>query len=204
MELIAKRPLKVWVAALGLASVMAWPQAGLAQDAGARINSMTFFAQTLQDKPPIGVRLYDDSDDNIRLKKAFEDQLVKNGYTVDDASSLALSFEIRNSVTASATNDPGRLSVQGQNAGYAGGEEYRATLELYTSDSPRRGVAITDGSLRLDVALTDRTNGRRIWQGWATAPSAGRDPMDLSARLIPMLIESLGKTVRNEEIKGVE
>jgi hypothetical protein len=54
--------------------------------------------------------------------------------------------------------------------------------------------------LRVEIAISDKSNGRCIWHGEAVVDLDGRDPDRSAAAVIPLLVARLGETVRAEPI----
>jgi len=189
---------------LGVALFGAAPVSALAEDIVLKgvLNAMSILP--LDAKRPVKVKLYDDSETSLAMKSAFESALSASGYQVSEDATLTLTFELQNSVNTSTVDDPGRVEIVGHSGGYSQAEEYTARVELFNSQEKERGVATTQGALRLDVALTDRQNGRRLWQGWANADSTAHSERDVGVQLVTPLVHSLGKTLRNQPLSSVQ
>lgn len=55
--------------------------------------------------------------------------------------------------------------------------------------------------LRVEITLDNLTDGRCVWQGEAVHGLDGRDEQTTAERLIPMLVDRLGRTARAEPIE---
>lgn len=183
---------------LAAAVMMSSPTLAEEPPLNGQISAVSFHA--LGKKSAVVVKLYDDSEASVALKSSFEAALKAQGYQVVDNARYALSFDIENNVSGTPTADPGRLQLTGQSGGYSGPEEYTARMELYSSERADRGSAHAAGFMRMDVSITDRSNGRRVWQGWADSNSTGQNPEDVSARLVYPLVQSIGETIRNQPL----
>ena len=147
----------------------------------------------------ITVRPMDDSDENLVLQKRIEGELKAQGYSVSGDGVLILTFETRD--TVGAWSDTGRRSVlefQYKNE--------RLRLNLF--DSAKGGVfnegradgtsIVTPSQYRIDATVDDRRNGERLWQAWATASLQQSDGATLTRSMVPVMVGSLGKTVRRQ------
>ena len=54
------------------------------------------------------------------------------------------------------------------------------------------------GQYRLDATIDDRRSGERLWQGWTTAPLIRSDGQTLSMSMVPVMVESVGSTVKRK------
>ena len=153
----------------------------------------------------IAVRSLSDSDDDMALKRTFEQALRAAGHLLSADATLILTFEVRNEI--GAWSETGRRHVLELTArgGGDGGDNAKALLNLY--DSNRGGVfnrgssgtsIVTPSKYRIDAQIDDRTNGKRLWQGWATADLGGYDSRDLTRAMVPELVKSLGRTIKRQ------
>lgn len=203
----ARRP--ALAAALGL--VLAWgsaaadekaasPDAGAGGAAQAIVNAISF--QPMPERPVFAVRPLDNSDANLKLKTAIEEALRVRGYGVAKDSLLVLNFDTRDEV--GAWSDAGRRTILELKAegGREGGEYAHAKVNVFDSVSGgllnegRGGTSIaTPSTYRIDLTLDDKTNGRRLWQGWAIANLSHGERSDLDRAMIPAIVENLGRTI---------
>jgi hypothetical protein len=155
----------------------------------------------------IAVRSMDDSDENLVLQKRIEGELTAQGYSVSGDGTLILTFETRD--TVGAWSDSGRRSVlefQYKSEEGIGGDNERLRLNLF--DSAKGGVfnegrdhgtlIVTPSLYRIDATVDDRRNGERLWQAWATASLQQSDGATLTRSMVPVMVGSLGKTVRRQ------
>lgn len=164
------------------------------------VNAIAFLP--MAEKAAIAVRPLDDSDANLKLKTAFEQALRARGNGVSADSNLILTFETKDEV--GAWTDEGRRHVLELRAegGREGGEYAHAKVNIYDSQSGgllnqgRGGTAIaTPSAYRIEVTLDDRSNGKRVWQGWTVAKLVHGDRTELSKAMAGALVQSLGRTV---------
>ncbi|MBM3951009.1 MAG: DUF4136 domain-containing protein [Rhodospirillales bacterium] len=176
---------------------------GAGPAAPAVVNAVSF--QPLPERAVFAVRPLDNSDANLRLKVAIEEALRARGFGVAKESSLILSFDTRDEV--GVWTDSGRrtiLELQAQ-GGRDGGEYAHAKVNVFDSASGgllnegRGGTSIaTPSTYRIDATIDDRTNGRRLWQGWAIANLSHGDRTELDRAMIPAIVQNVGRSVTRQ------
>lgn len=169
------------------------------------LNAMGF--RPIAKTQAVSVRLLDDSLANKTMKERIEASLAAAGFTVRDGAPLVLTFETGSTVgNGRPVEDDGRFEfhADGTSAGNRR-DEYSARYKVFTtkSDQDRGSGAAFGGAVRVDFAIDDRSNGQRLWQGWATADSAGRDTAIVSRGLIAPLVAAIGTTARQQPISGM-
>ena len=217
--LFPRAPAFTSAAAFVLGVVLAWIPAvaqekppvgdsGTSAAAQAFVNSVSY--QPLPERAIISVRPLDNSDANMKIKTSIEEALRARGFGVTKDSPLVLSFDTRDEV--GAWSDAGRrtiLELRGESGRESGeftrGEYAHAKVNIFDSTSGgllnegRGGTAIaTPSTYRIDATLDDRTNGRRLWQGWAIANLAYGDRGDLDRAMIPAIVQNLGRTTARQ------
>ncbi|NQU71830.1 MAG: hypothetical protein HQ514_14850 [Rhodospirillales bacterium] len=67
----------------------------------------------------------------------------------------------------------------------------------------RKDTLLSQGLNELHVAIEihDKSNGQCVWQGQAKLDLDGRDEFSTTRQIIPLLVTTLGKTVRAEPLK---
>jgi hypothetical protein len=144
------------------------------------------------------VRVLDDSDENLALKREMEAALTGRGFRIGtDDVPLVLTIDTGESVAAWRTDsqtdrvpmmdDRGRLFPQG---------ELEVTRQVRLP-LPKTTV-VTPPQYRIGVTIDDRASGARIWQGWTSADLSQGEPAELASAMVPKLADSLGRTVREE------
>ena len=151
----------------------------------------------------VAVKPWDNSGDNMRIAKEFENTLKNSGYKISPTARLILSFETKDIIGRWRAGERRHLvEVQGS-GGRNGGEKASAKLNLY---STKKGGVFNEGEAPdnvvpskyvLDVTL-DQKNGPRLWQGQATASLHRTDRFDLVKSMVPIVIEHFGETVRQK------
>jgi hypothetical protein len=152
------------------------------------------------------VRPLDNSDHNMALKKDFERALRRKGYTVSEDATLILSFETLDSGGSWTGGGPNRFVELSNNHDQSGISTPRVRFNLF--DSTRGGIlnskrrdktrTVTPSRFRIDVTVDDKTNGKRLWQGWGSADIGLGNNRDMTRALIPIMVEDLGKTVQQK------
>ncbi len=161
----------------------------------------------------ITVRLTDDSDMHRQMQERFEVALAARGYQVlrgEEAvgSALVLEFDTASSKAPQRLEQGSLVSMRANVGESESDDQVEGVINVFSNTEasliggPVEHAMPSLGGpmLRLDVGLTDRATGRRLWQGWATAgsPSLGRDVIALS--LVDPLSATLGKSVRAQKV----
>lgn len=191
-----------FIGLLVLAAILA--VSSLASAADGMVNSVAF------DPVPRGARLtvetYDDSEHTVILERDFTDAIRRAGYVTEDNAPLAFTFEIRNVIGAWSTGDRRHIfSFETQRGSDGGGDRTEARVNVFNSTSGgllNKGQSetsiATPSSYRIDVTVEDKKAGRTLWQGWTVADLTGADHIELTRRMVPVLVEAIGKTLRQE------
>jgi len=170
------------------------------------MNSVSFrkFPQNAQ----LQVQALDNSDSNLALQKEFERVLLAEGYTLSNNAALVLTFETRDEIGAWTTTDRRHVLSFESKGGREGGENVKARLNVFNSQSGgllnkgQSGTNIaTPSSYRIDVSVEDRSTGKRFWQGWSIAKLGAGDGQTLTTKMIPALVQEIGKTVRQKSFE---
>ena len=167
------------------------------------INSVSF------DKIPVGagmeIRSFDDSDQNVILERDFAAAVTGAGFKTSANGVLILSFETRDEIGTWSQSDGRYIFSFETSGGRGGGENTEARLNVFNSASGgllNKGQGATSinkpSSYRIDATIEDRASGKTLWQGWAVADLLGADGFDLTRRMVPKLVQSIGKTIRQE------
>jgi len=153
----------------------------------------------------IRVRPLDNSDDNLVLQADFEAALRAKGYKVAKDAELILSFETRDEIGSWSTTDRRHILSLESKGGQGGGENAKAKLNVFDSatggllNKGSGGTTITSPSTyRIDATIDDNANGKRLWQGWSVANLNNQDGLSLTRKMVPVLVENLGQTVRRQ------
>jgi hypothetical protein len=165
-------------------------------------------AVAYQDMPKsmsLHVRPFDDSDDNLAIKRQLERALASKGFeSADDGADYIMNFEVRDRIGSLSTGDNRHILSLQAGGGRGGGENSEARVNVYNSQD---GGLLNKGSgnrvsnrtiYRLEVNVEQRASGERIWDGWAEAELIGGDSRDLLRRMVPTLVKGLGQTIKRE------
>lgn len=156
------------------------------------------------------VEIFDDSDDNKRLKVKFEDQLQSQGYTISKDARLILSFEIKGTSGTWTGGGPNRLVEIGNAGNHTGTDAPDVRVNIFDNQrggllnpKPSKGVTqVAPSQYRLEASIEDRTNGKRLWQGWSIASIGGADDPTIQNAMVKPIVEHIGKTVRDQTFTG--
>lgn len=153
----------------------------------------------------IQVLPYDDSDANIEVQRVFERILRQHGYKISETAKLILNFETRDEIGSWSGTDRRHLLSLEASGGRGGGEDASARLNFFDSKSGglinkgKGGTSIaTPSSYRIDATIEDRSSGKRLWQGWSVGKLGAGDGQSLTLKMVPVLVEGIGKTVRQK------
>ena len=151
------------------------------------------------------VQALDDSDNNLKLQKIFEDALRQRGYKISAAAPLILTFETRDEIGNWSETDRRHLLSFEARGGRGGGEDAKARLNFFDSSTGglinkgKSGTSIaTPSSYRIDATVEDRSTGKRYWQGWSEGKLGAGDGQELNRKMVPVLVEGIGKTIRQK------
>ncbi len=154
----------------------------------------------------IFVRPLDNSDQNLALQKDFERALKGKGFIVAKNANLILTFETHDTPGSWSGGGPNRFLELSNNDAQTGVDAPRVLFNLF--NSTRGGIlnpnrkdrtrTVTPSSFRIDVSLDDKTNGKRLWQGWSSADIRVGDGNSTSRTMVPALIDGFGQTVRRK------
>jgi len=155
----------------------------------------------------ITVETFDDAKEIVKLKKLFEEELRAEGYTVSDNARLILSFEARDESGKWTGGGPNRLIELRNSQNHTGDNAPDVRVSIFDSQrggllNPKRDKGITQvapSEFRIDASIEDRSNGKRLWQGWSvTTDSIGAEDSARHRSMVKPIVENIGKTVRSE------
>lgn len=170
------------------------------------LNAVSYF--DLPQSEAVTVETFDDSDATMVLQTRFIDELRAQGYTVTDNARLILSFVTRDTTGTWSGGGPNRLIEFKNSDDHTGTEAPDVRLNIYDNRrggilNPKRDAGITEvapSQYRIEAALEDRSNGRRLWEGWSVADIGASDNPEIHAAMVKPIISSIGKTVRDQRI----
>jgi hypothetical protein len=182
----------VTLALATLAAFLAW-----AEPTGeGTLNAVAF--EPMPARAVLEVRVLDNSDENLAIEREIEAALASHGFRIGtDDPSLVLTIDTSERVGAWSTtssidrvptmDDRGRLFPQG---------ELDVTRQVRLP-LPRTTI-VTPPQYRIGITIDDRVSGERVWQGWTIADLSEGQPAELASAMVPKLVESFGRTVREE------
>jgi len=154
----------------------------------------------------LAVRALDDSDESLELSHQFARELKARGYRLDPKAELVLTFEVLDELGAYTFTDKRYfLDVQGTTSGTEGSEARFSVFNSKTGGILNEGLGgtkiVTPTKYRLKVTIDGPAEAGRIeryWQGWATGNLGAATNESLIGAMVVPLVDSLGKTVKNE------
>ncbi len=160
----------------------------------------------------IFVRPLDNSDSNLVLQKDFERALKSKGYTIGKDATLILTFETRDDSGAWVGGGENRFVELSNNSDQSGVNAPRVHLNLFNSrrggllNPDRKDVTrtVTPSSFRIDVTIDDKSNGKRMWQGWGSASIRVSGNRETSRKMVPVLVDGLGQTIRRKTFSLIQ
>ena len=170
------------------------------------LNAVSYF--DLPQGKSVTVETFDDSDSTVQLQKHFTTELVAQGYTVIDNARLILSFVTRDTSGTWSGGGPNRLIEFKNSDDHTGTEAPDVRLNIYDNRrggilNPKRDTGITEvapSQYRIEAAIEDRSNGRRLWEGWSVADIGASDDPALLVAMVKPIVGSIGMTVRDQKI----
>ena len=189
-----------------LAVVCACTLANVQLRADGIMNSVAY--KVMPSDVTLDIQPFDDSDANLEIKAAMQNSLETIGIKTSDKAPYIMSFEVRDRLGSLSTAGNRHVLRLESRGGRGGGEEHNARVNVYDSHHGglfNKGVGdsrVSKRSIyRLEVNITDRASGKRIWDGWAEAQLMGGDSQDLTLKMVPTIVEHIGKTVRQTPFK---
>jgi len=201
-----KMRVKQWIASIAFSTLILSGTAAHAQQI--TLNAVSY--EPIPSGEAVMVEIFDDSDDNKRLKAKFEDQLKSQGYTVSENARLIMSFETRDTSGTWTGGGPNRLVEIGNAVNHTGTDAPDVRVNIFDNQrggllnpKPNKGVTqVAPSQYRIEASLEDRSNGKRLWQGWSVANNGGADDPALLNAMVKPIVEHIGKTVRDQRISG--
>lgn len=177
-----------------------------AADAGS-LNAVSY--QPMPAATALQVRPLDDSDHNLLLKADFERELRAKGYAISKDAKLVFTFETRDTAGAWTGEGPNPFVELSNNPDQTGIEAPRVRFNLFNTQ--RGGILnpdrteptrmVTPSSFRIDVTIDSMTDGKRLWHGWGSIDIGADDPRERTRAMIPIMVEAIGKTIRQQSFQ---
>lgn len=169
-----------------------------------KMNAVAFYPIPIGSE--IQVRTMDDSERNLAMVSEFKKALQNSGYRVVDKADFILSFSVYDGMSIQ-TGAQDRALIRGEGSNLAN-DNSRVLLNIYDTDrggamnlGKGRVETITPGQYRMDVQVDNRTNGKRVWQGWTTGAMTTSDEVTLTKAMIPAIIDGLGKNIKMQSFR---
>ena len=194
-----------------LVMVYAAPPLANAQESPTGVLNAVVF-KPLPAGAPILVRPFDDTDENLAIKKDIEAALTSRGYSVGtDPKGIVLSFETRSQpgYWTSSSGQRKFITLEGTvGTGTGAGKHSRGLVNLYDS---QQGAVLNKGNqntvtpaatfFRLDVSIDDKTDGKSLWRAWALANLAEGNGTTLAKAMVPAIADNIGKGAKEQSFK---
>ena len=140
------------------------------------------------------------------MQADFERALKQKGYTVSKDATLILTFETRDASGSWTGGGANPLVELTNNHDQSGVQAPRVRLNLFNSarggllnpERSRPTRMVTPSRFRIDATIDDKTDGKRLWQGWSSTDVGPGDNRTLTRAMIPILVEGLGQTIRQK------
>jgi hypothetical protein len=147
----------------------------------------------------VRVTLFDDTTENIEIKRQIEDELRRAGISIDENSTLELAIDTEIIERGSPDGGPTLGSVEGSSE-----EGYDLRLNLWSSsrDSVFGGrksdSTKSETKFHLNAVLRDHGTGRFLWQGDAYAVLHQIDNARVARSMVAPLVAGLGQAVASK------
>ncbi len=193
-----------------LVMVHAGPPLAKAQETPTGVLNAVVF-KPLPAGAPILVRPFDDTDENLAIKKDIEAALTSRGYTLGtDPKGIVLSFETRRQPGYWTSSGQRKfITLEGTVGTGTGAEKHsRGLVNLYDS---QQGAVLNKGQqnvvtpaatfYRLDVNIDNKTDGKSLWRAWALANLAEGNGTTLAKAMVPVIADNIGKGAKEQLFK---
>jgi len=148
----------------------------------------------------------DNSDQNLALQKEFERALKNKGYKVSKDAPLILTFETRDTDGSWTGGGPNRIVELSNNHAQTGVNAPQVRFNLFNStrggllnpNRKERTRTVSPSTFRIDVTIDNKSDGKRLWQGWSTVDLGISSNRAVTRVMIPTIIDGLGKTVKQQ------
>ncbi len=167
------------------------------------VNSVVF--DDVPKNVPVTVEIYDDSDENLALKAALEDELSRQGYVLQNGANLIVTVETRDSSGRWTGGGSNRVVRIGNSDNHTGTDAPDVRVSLFDNErggilNPKTGSGVTQvapSQFRIDAQIEDRLNGRTLWQGWAVRNILATENTSVYANMLRPLVSAIGQTLRD-------
>ena len=151
------------------------------------------------------VEAFDDSDGSLDLLETIKSAMKSAGYATSDNGAYLLIFEVHDEIGAYPRNQGHILSFETRGGRAGGGQDSQARVNVFNSSTGgllnqgrRPKIIAQPSTYRIDVSIENRASGKTLWQGWASADLHNTVNTELTRRMVPKIVNAIGKTVRQE------
>ncbi|MDA0305724.1 MAG: hypothetical protein O3B76_05480 [Proteobacteria bacterium] len=160
----------------------------------------------LPENSSLFVRPMDNSDQNLALQKEFERVLKNKGYKVSKDAPLILTFETSDTDGSWTGGGPNNIVELSDNPAQTGVNAPQVRFNLFNStrggllnpNRKERTRTVSPSTFRIDVTIDNKSDGKRLWQGWSAADLGLSSNGAVTRVMIPTIIDGLGKTVKQQ------
>ncbi len=154
----------------------------------------------------ISVQTLDDTEQNVVILGKFKSALKQNGYILADEGHLIMTIELHDEIGNWSKNGRSHIVEFRTDQGTSNNDDTEFKLNLFNSDTggllnkgnTPRSINVTPSQHQINIIIEDATNGRRLWEGWASADKVNTTTDKiLGQSMVPVLIGVIGKTVNN-------
>ena len=196
---------------LAIFLMVAAPSSGFAQAAGdtgdSRMNA--FACGSLPSPLKVDVQVLDNANRFVKFRQHFIAALRAGGGDAVRGAPAILTLDVRTErefqKRAGGELLELRAGQENANIGDEGTVFFRGNIWSNSSDSVLGGRKRDLGRLSLNqlqvtATVNSRKDGHCLWQGEVRHNLHGEDADDATLRILPILVQSIGKTVRNKAI----
>ncbi len=151
------------------------------------------------------IEAFDDSDESIDLLETIKSTMKSAGYATSDNGAYLLIFEVHDEIGAYPRDHRHILSLETRGGQAGGGQNSQARVNIFNSNTGgllnqgrRPKIIAQPSTYRIDVSIENRASGKTLWQGWASAGLHNTVNTELTKRMVPKIVNAIGKTVRQE------
>lgn len=194
-----------------VAFVLLGAQPGQAQQAAntadSRLNA--FACEGLPKPLRLAVEVMDNTEQYLRLRDSFVARLRGAGVEVAENAAIILTLDIRNMVEFEQRGGGElfelRAGQEDEDIGRDGDLFMRGNVWSNRSDSvlgsrKRDPGQLSRDQLQVSASVNRRSDGRCLWQGEVRHSLDGEDPAGAAERIMPILADALGETVRDRPL----
>ena len=179
------------------------PAAGQAKDEA--VGRVTAFAcEALPSPLKIEVETSDGSPQADRLRRVLVRSLAARQAVVTPGAPLRLNLYVESVHAPEISKRPDLDKISSDNDI---DERIRIRVEIWSNSrnsiigGRRDRIPAAADELLVEITLDSRTNGRCVWQGKAVYKLGGRNELSVAEKIIPLLVERLGRSARAEPIE---